>query len=380
MSMKRLLIYLTLLFIGLWSCVTEIRDFEQIDNNSFLTVEASLSDQAGPHRVYLSYSSPSITINVENRPINSAVVSFVDDKGKTENLTEITDGVYQTSATFKGVVGNTYTLNIHLSNGKNYFSSPEKLITSPKIDKINYNFAVKTNYLLTDVRSVGYDVTLDFTDSPTPNQFYQWIWKHYERTVFCASCSRGYDYSLNQCSSGINFPNGQTAVELINYKCSENCFDITTNSTYNLLSDVLLNGQAIKNIPITRVPFNNRSIYYLQLEQRAISEKMYRYFKSIKDVTQGSGTLFDVPAQTQFSPNMYCKENTDERILGAFEVFGSQQQIIYIDRNIGSDGYSPVLVTYPGRQIFLPSPQMGPKAPCVEGKYRTKIEPKDFKE
>lgn len=378
--MKRIQVYFLLIIIGLWSCVTEIRDFEQIDNNSFLTVEASLSDQVGPYRVYVSYSSPSITINIENKPIKSAVVAFVDDKGKTEKLTEIADGIYQTSATFKGIVGNTYTLNIHLSNGKNYFSSPEKLIASPKIDKINYNFAVKTNYPLTDSRSVGYDVTLDFTDSSEPSQYYQWIWKHYERTVFCASCLRGYDYSLNRCSSSINFPNGQTEVELINYKCSENCFDITTNSTYNLLSDVLLNGQTIKNIPIVRIPFNNRSIYYLQLEQRAISEKMYRYFKSIKDVTASSGTLFDVPAQTQFSPNMYCKENSDERILGAFEVFGSQQQIIYIDRNIGSDSYSPVLVTYPGRQIFLPSPQMGPKAPCVEGKYRTTKEPKDFKE
>lgn len=378
--MKRLLVYFILLFVGLWSCVTEIRDFEQIDNNSFLTVEASLSDQVGPHRVYLSYSSPSITINVENKPIKSAVVSFADSKGKIENLTEIADGVYQTSATFKGIAGDTYTLNIRLLNGKNYFSSPEKLIASPKIDKINYNFVAKTNYPLTDVRSVGYDVTLDFTDSPEPNQYYQWIWKHYERTVFCASCSRGYDYGLSRCSSGINFPQGQTQVELINYKCSENCFDITTNSTYNLLSDVLSNGQAIKNVPITRVPFNNRSIYYLQLEQKAISEKMYRYFKSIKDVTQGSGTLFDVPAQTQFSPNLYSKENADEKILGAFEVFGSQQQIIYIDRNFGSEGYSPVLVTYPGRQIFLPSPASGPKAPCVEGKYRTKIEPKDFKE
>ena len=357
-----------------------MRDFEQIDNNSFLTVEASLSDQIGPHRVYISYSSPSITINIENKPISSAKVSFVDDKGKTERLTEIAQGVYETSSNFKGIVGNTYALNIILSNGKSYFSSPEKLIACPKIDNIKTEFVVKTNYPLTDIRSVGYDVTLDFTDSPEPSQFYQWKWTHVERTVYCASCSRGYDYSLNQCSSAINFPNGQTEVELINYKCNENCFDISTNSTYNLLADNLFNGQKISNIPIFRVPFNDRSLYYLKIEQRAISQKMYRYFRSIKDVTQSSGTLFDVPAETQFSPNIYSKENPNERIIGAFEVFGVQEKTIYVDRNVGSENYKPIIKIYPGRQIFLPSPQMGPKAPCVEGKYRTKIEPKDFKE
>lgn len=378
--MKRFLIYFLLLIIGLSSCVTEVRDFEQIDSNSFLTVEASLSDQVGSQRVYVSYSSPSITINVENKPISSANVTYVDDKGKTERLTQITEGVYETSPTFKGIVGNTYTLNIILPNGKSYFSSPEKLMACPKIDNIKTEFVVKTNYPLTDVRSIGYDVSLDFTDSPEPNQYYQWKWTHVERTVYCANCSRGYDYSFNRCSSELNFPDGQTEVELINYKCSENCFDITTSSTYNLLADNLFNGQKITDIPILRVPFNDRSLYYLNIEQRSISQKMYRYFRSIKQVTQSAGTLFDIPAETQFSPNIYSKDNPNERIIGAFEVFGVQAKTLYVDRNVGSINYKPIVTIYPGRQILLPSPRMGPKAPCVEGKYRTKKEPKDFKE
>ena len=372
--------YFIVLTMILWSCVTEVRDFEQVDNNSFFTVEASLSDQVGPHRVYVSYSSPSIKINVENEPVSSAIVSFVDDKGKTERLTEITAGIYETSPTFKGIVGNTYTLNIILSSGRSYFSSPEKLIACPKIDNIKTEFVVKTNFPLTDIRSVGYDVSLDFTDSPEPNQYYQWKWTHVERTVFCANCSRGYDYSSNRCSSELNFPDGQTMVELINYPCNENCFDITDNAGYNLLADNLLNGQKITNIPIARIPFNNRSLYYLKIEQRAISQKIYRYFRSIKEVTQGSGTLFDIPAETQFSPNIYSKDDSGERIIGVFEVFGLQSKTIYVDRNAGTSNYKPVVRVYAGRQILLPSPRMGPRAPCTEGKYRTKTEPKDFKE
>ncbi len=379
--MKRFILYIIFFSVGLWSCITEIRDFEQIDSASFLTVEASLSNQKGPHKVILSSSSPSISINVENKPIYNAQVFITDDKGANIVLTEGDNGIYYTPDNFQGVVGNTYTLHINLPNGKKYESSPEKLKAAPAIDTVKYTFNVKDNYPLTDARSVGFDVTLDFKDSPETNEYYQWKWTHYERTVFCASCERGYDYGLKKCSVENNFPNGQTFPELINYGCLESCFDISFNSTYNILSDKLLNGQQVTGVSIARVPYNNKSLYYLKVEQRAISEKMFRYFRSIKDVTQGSGTLFDVPAETQFSPNIFSLSDSNEKILGAFEVFGSQEKLIYFDRQIGSDGYSPVLVVYPGRVIPAPPGAIsGPKAYCIEGKYRTKTEPEGFRE
>ena len=52
-------------------------------------VKASFSNQVDLQKVYTPYSSPSITINVENKPILSANVSFIDDKGKTEILGRI---------------------------------------------------------------------------------------------------------------------------------------------------------------------------------------------------------------------------------------------------------------------------------------------------
>ena len=367
--------------LGMWSCVTEIRDFEQIGNNSFLTVEATLSNQAGAQRVIVSYSSPSITINVENKPVQKALVFITDDKGGRVNLTEIVNGIYETVPTYKGIVGNIYTLHITLPNGKKYESTPEKMIAAPLIDKIDTKFVVKTNYSLKDARSVGYDITLDFKDSPEPNQYYQWKWTHYERTVYCAKCNLGYDYSLSKCRTIPRYPYGQISPELINYKCGEQCFDVSFSPTYNILSDNLLNGQQVTNYPIVRVPYDGRTLYYLKIEQRAISQKMYRYFRSIKDVTQGSGTLFDVPAETQFSPNIFAVDNPNERILGAFEVFGAEEKIIYIDRLIGSDGYSPVNSPDFGRELPPPPGALnGPRANCVEGKYRSTKEPKGWKE
>ena len=377
---KRIII--ALISLGMGSCISEIRDFEQIGNDSFLTIEASLSNQKGPHKALISVSSPSISINVDNKPFTNAKVFIIDGKGGRENLTEITAGAYQTSPTFKGIVGYSYVLNITLPNGKSYKSTPEKMLPVPLIDKVDAKFAVKTNYPLDDIRSVGYDVTLNFQDSPTPNQYYQWKWTHYEKSVYCASCSLGYDFDLGKCATTPNYSYGQSSPETINYTCGEPCFDITYNTTYNVLSDNLLNGQQVKNYPIMRIPFSSPSLYYLKIEQRAISEKMYRYFRSIKEVTSGSGTLFDVPAETQFSPNIISLSDAKEKILGAFEVFGVEQKIIYVDRNKGSEGYSPVRVKYSGRQLLAPpgSAGGGPRARCTEGKNRTKIQPEAFRE
>lgn len=380
-AMKRSGLFFAFLMLGMSACVTEIRDFEQIGKDSFLTVEATLSNQASAQRVLISYSSPSISINVENKPVIKASVFITDDKGGRENLTEIVDGIYETTANYKGIVGNTYILHINLPNGKKYESTPEKMIPVPAIDKVNYNFVVKTNYSLKDARSVGFDVTLDFKDSPEPNQYYEWKWTHYERTVYCATCNLGYDYGLSKCSSTPNYPYGQNRPEPINYKCGQQCFDVAFSSTYNILSDNLLNGQQVTNYPIARVPYDGRTMYYLKIEQRAISQKIYRYLRSIKDVTQGSGTLFDVPAETQLSPNMFAVDNSNEKILGAFEVFGSEERIIYLDRLIGSDGYSPVIAADLGRELSPPPGAInGPRANCVEGKYRSTREPKNWKD
>ena len=372
--MKQLFRYTTLLTVifVMFSCVTEIRDFEQIEGNSLLTIEAILSNQEGPHKILISYSSPSISINVENTPIRNARVYITDDKNKRQDLTESIAGTYLTSSTFKGIVGNIYTLHVDLQNGKKYQSTPEKLLPVPVIDKINSKFAVKTNYPLTDARSVGFDVTLDFKDAPEPNQFYQWKWTHIERAVYCAFCTNGFDFDKGRCTVDLNF-NGRA--ELLNYQCVSSCFDIVFSSTYNILSDNLFNGQKIVNYPIARVPFSSYSLYYLKIEQRAISEKLFKYFRSIKSGTQNTGTLFDVPSETQYSPNIYSLDNKNEKILGAFEVFGSQEKVIYIDRLSGTNGFSPVRVRGLGKDI-TPSP----KAACIEGKYRTKIEPKDFRE
>jgi len=380
--MKTYLKFLTLsLILGLSSCIDELRDYTQVTGERYLSVEASLSDLKGPHRVYLSFSSPNININTESTPITGATVFFEDDLGKQERLSELSGGVYESSATFQGVVGRSYTLNITLQNGKKYKSTPEQIMASPAIDSVYTQFKIDTDYPTNDARRYAFQVFADFKDPESPQQYYEWKWTHYERTLYCASCERGYDYIQNKCSIENNFPLGQTFPELINYKCSETCFDIAYSTLINILSDNLLNGQTIRGIKVASVPYTDKSLYYLKIEQRAIPTKLYQYLRTIKNVSQSSGTLFDVPAETQFSPNITSVDFPEEKILGVFEVFGAKQKIVYIDRSIGSDGYTAIPKVYQGRTIPPPPGAIsGPQTPCIEGKYRTKKEPEAWRE
>jgi hypothetical protein len=380
---KYFLPYFILILINLSSCITELTDFEQIDKNSFLVVEAALSNQKDPHKVFLSTSSPNIKLDIENKPIINAKVYITDDKNGREDLTETVEGTYETSKNFKGIIGYIYVLNIVLPNGRKYQSSPEKLNAAPLIDNVTDKFVVKPNFPLTDGRSVGFDVTVDFTDPPEPNQYYQWKWTHHQRSVYCATCSLGYDYDLNRCSLVPNYEADQTGPETINFKCNRTCFDISYSPTYIIFSDNLVNGQKVTNFPIVRVPYDKRGIYFLKLEQRAISKKIYEYYRSIKQVTQNSGTLFDTPAETQFSPNIFSLNDSNERILGVFEVFGSNERFVYVDRSIGTDDYLPVLEPIFGRQLpnqSEPTDPPRPRAACIEGKYRTRTQPEGYRD
>lgn len=366
----------------LLSCITEIRDFKQAGSNSFITIDASLSDRVEAHQIFLSYSASSISGITQDIPIKEAIVSVTDNTGIRTVYHELENGVYQTDNNFAGIVGRIYTLDIVLKDGKHYQSLPEKLSAVPPIKDINYEFVPQTNYPEIDGRRVGFNVTLDFEDPAETGQYYQWDWVHYERALYCSSCDNGYDYSIGGCANSsdrLPYYERWNTMRPIRYRCSENCFDITRENKFNIFSDELFNGKPVSNLPILRVPFDNYQDYYLVIEQRAITKDVYEYLNTLKNSTQNNGTLFDTPAITQFSPNIKCISNSKERVLGVFSVFGVDKKLMYINRNIDTKGYRPIRTVYSGREAFLPPGAISPPlTPCVESKTRTKQEPENF--
>jgi hypothetical protein len=369
--------------VFLLSCQTELKNFKQVSSDSLITIEASLSNALENHRVYLSYASPNLTGDTREIPISGATVDVLSDEGIRTLFTEIEKGVYQ-SGIFAGIVGGKYTLNIVLKDGKKFQSSAEEILEVRPIKAVSSNFTVKSNFPEADQRRLGFDVTLNFDDPAKEGQYYQWDWEHYERATYCATCDNGFDYSKGTCgSSSAVLPTYEltNSIRPINYGCGENCFDVIRSTEFNLFADNLSNGQLITDLPLLRIPFDGIKDYYVEIEQRSINKKVYEYLSILKDATQNAGTMFDVPPITPLSPNITCVSDPNEKILGVFSVYGVDKRAVYIDRQTGTDGYSRLTRRILGRgALAAPGSFMTPTAPCIEGKYRTKQTPKEWRD
>jgi hypothetical protein len=373
-------IYFLLVLLLVGSCITPITDFEQVSSNSFLTVEASLSDQPGPHKVRLYMSSNKIFAGYF-LPILKAKVYFTDENGVKETLTDPTGkGIYQTSATYRGKVGSTYILTIETASGQQYVSQPETMKAVPEIENLITRFELQDNYPKGDSRRGGFNVYVDFQDSPTAGDTYQWYWKHFQRASICEVCPNGYyDFNTSSCA----YPRTATD-KTLKYKCDGNCWDITFSNDLNVFSDAYLNGQRITGRQVARIPYDDITNYYLQFEQRAITKNAYNYYQSLKAQTQNTGTLFDVPAETRFSFNIKSVTNPSEKILGIWDVFSVRRKIFFIDRTIGIPaGERPVLNYIAGDVYACPVPAPATckeNVQCVDGIYRTPFKPAEWKD
>jgi hypothetical protein len=376
---SKALLYLTFLTTLFVSCITPIKDFEQVANNSFLTVESYITDQPGQQRVRIYMSSNNISGGFFT-PITGARVYIIDEKGVRENLTELsTRGTYFPSSKFVGRVGGTYTLNIETTNGKKYQSVPETMKSVPEIENIITQFEVVDIYPKGNARRGGFNVYVDFQDPPTTGDNYQWYWKHYQRAPICESCVGGfYNFVRNTCE----YPSRPTD-RILNYQCDGDCWDITSSTDLNIFSDTYLNGKRITGRQVARIPFDGISKYYFQFEQRGITRNAYNYYQSLAVQTQNTGTLFDVPAETRFSFNIKSTTNPEEKILGLFDVYSVRKRIFYIDRSKGVPaGENPVVPFIPG-EIFMCNPGAAgckDKTPCIDGLFRTPFKPAEWKD
>ena len=372
MKLKFALI-LIVLICTLNACLTPIDDFEQTISKSFLTIEASLTNQTQTSKVKIYSSSNLLTSTlskpIEFVPISKAKVYFADEFGVREELKEIPSllGTYQTSPQFIGRIGGTYTLNIETIDGQKYQSLPETMKPVPEIENLTTRFEINDNYFKKDPLRAGFNVYVDFQDPISKDNFYYWYWKHYEKIDICEVCiGAPFDFRLNTCRRS-------SSEKVYNYKCDGNCWNINFSTDLNIFADALLNGQRITGKQILRIPYDGNSPYYLQFEQRGITKNAYSYYQSLKNQTQNNGTLFDIPAETKFSFNIKSLTNPSEKILGIFDVYSFQKKILYIDRKLTVPKEELPVISILDGEVFG-------QIPCVEGINRTKIKPEGWKD
>jgi hypothetical protein len=364
-------IFYLILCLGLFStCSYVVEDYKQGESQRYVSVEAELSDIAERSFVNLTYSSEKTINDVVFTPIEKAKVYFIDNQGKKELLTEINYGFYKPSSTFKGEVGKTYTLRIETKDGGIYESQAEKMLSVPPIDNVYEEFEERTNYPVGSSGRYAFNLYLDFKDSPSPDEYYQWAVTNYSQVVYCKRCEQS---QLNPNTLSCEKARFRQTTYI--YGCKEKCFNINPAAEIYLLSDKNVNGNNIKRQKLGNVPLGDLTRYYALIEQRRLTENAFVYINALKQ-QRNNGTFFDVPALIQFSNNIKSVSNPTEKIIGVWNVFSTVQKPLIIERN------KIIIKDYTPQPPFIDGVFEIPNLiffPCEESVSRTKIVPQGWK-
>lgn len=321
------------------------------DQKRFPVIDAELTETYGKVRV--TYTLDAVTPQgayLFPPPPPNTFAYVLDSQG---NRTDFSiDG--SKNPNFHGVVGETYRLFVDL-NGVQYESKPETMPACPELDSLSVIYTVETSRAPEDFSYYGFDVYAQTNDIAGQKSYYQWDWIHYERAIGCS----------------IEEENGQQVV----YPCNPgDCWNISYNTRIVVQSDELRDGQPLAH-KVVRVPFTKPpNKYYLRVEQRAITASVFSYLQSLEIQTQNVGSVFDIPPQTRFSPNVYNVNDSEEKVLGVFSVFSTRKKVVYIDRSQIIDGRTARIESFTLPYTSLPLVS----SPCVEGLYRTQIRPEEW--
>ncbi len=323
------------------------------DLKRFLVIDAELTENYGKVRV--NYTLTDVTPQgayLFPPPPENAYAYVLDSQG---NRTDFAiDGSINPS--FQGVVGETYRLFVS-ADGESYESKPETMPACPSLDSLSVVFTRETTRAPEDFSYYGFDVYAQASDIPNQENYYQWDWIHYERAVGCAVVVENGRDVLYPCDPG-------------------DCWNIAYNTRIVVQSDKLRDGQPLAH-KIVRVPFTvPPNKYYLKVQQRAITPSVFSYLQSLETQTQNVGSIFDIPAQTRFNPNVSNVNNPGEQILGVFSVFSSRSKVVYVDRGQEINGLRAKIAYY-----FLPFTSLPlASAPCEESQYRTQVRPEGWED
>jgi hypothetical protein len=349
----RSILLIALAFTLLNSCQYPVDSADLPELKRFLVIDAQLTEDYGKVDVRYTLSDVTPQGGYLIPPLPSNASAYVLDSHGNRTDFEI-DG--RTNFDFHGVVGETYKLFVFADGGV-YESTPETMPACPELDSLSVIFTKETVRAPEDFAYYGFDVYAQAGDIPNQPNYYQWDWVHYEKAIGCAVVKE----------------NGQDVL----YPCNPfGCWNISYNTRVIVQSDALRDGQPLAH-KVVRVPFiTPPGKYYLRVEQRSITPSVFSYLQSLETQTQNSGSVFDIPAQTRFNPNVANVNDPAEKLLGVFSVFTYRKKVVYVDRTQEINGLRARVPSFTLPFTSLPLAS----APCIEGLYRTQMEPEEWHE
>jgi hypothetical protein len=282
-----------------------------------LVVEGWVTTDPPPYLIKLSYSGAftnTYQANVDSLEqfITDAQVTLLDDLGDTAACIQAFNGTYQTiDPNFIGTIGRTYTLKIHLSNGKIFLSKPEKIMPVPPIDSVTVVYDSSSIAL---VRPTQLIVQASTHDPAGVQNFYRWTASGYfPRKSWGNLCSFPYFGCADPFSC----------------LCFALCEQFQPDDQINVLSDQFIDGGEISRQPVFYSPIYWEGSHYIEIKQYSLSQEAYQFWEQYLNQTNRTGSILD-PLPASLTGNIYNQADSTDIALGLFSASAATTKKVII--------------------------------------------------
>ena len=315
-------------FLGLWifillgfnSCVDQISFPLEKAAKERLIVSGLFTDLEGPHTVFLSqttsqareplFSGGFFTLNDKPRPVrNARVLLLSTSAGIGGQFQEVRPGEYELRGKFAQEDGMEFFLQIEIE-GKIYRSEIQKMPTVIGSDSLSFSLE---RARLKDNPDAAQIVIR--TETTLPNQ----VGGYYLRWMV----DEAYFWDLTFFPNPFNTPPPNCIV-----------FDFPDPERITFVNGNLLNRPGGKSNLVVAQRLVDQSFlsrHYFNVQQLSITQESYEYWRKVREVVNNTGSVFDSPPAA-VRGNVFNVEDSEEVVLGYFEVAKSKVKRIYTTR------------------------------------------------
>jgi len=289
---KNLVYCILFLAFFLYSCTEQFVP-ELKDDISILVVDGKITNAEGPYQVRLFR-----TVNLNQpdslNPEQEAIISIYDDKGNSDSFIETLPGVYKNLNTdFRGVIGNSYWIEIQTSDGKKYESKPEIIPPEIIIEKIY----AEDSKIIQDNGSYlnGAGFYLNAKSPSNQSSYLRW------------SYQESWEWHSPFSAPKTDNP-------------SQICYPYRTSNNIFLFDGSLLNNKDFKRLFTKFIGQNEVKLnynYFIDISLYSVSLENFRFWNNIQKSIQNNGQIYDIIPSN--SEGNICACEDDEVAIGYFE-------------------------------------------------------------
>lgn len=259
----------------------------------------------------------------ENGPtlIDDAVVNVTDSDGTVFEF-EYNSGKYVSVNPFQAETGKQYKLLVITDNGKSYTSNNETLTTVNPIQDV-----VPTVTFKDGIRGVAMNVkSFDPTSS---SKYYRFEYEETYKIIAPKWVSVKAVVTYTPPTNPIG------TIDLIPRTTEARvCFSSDKSNNLLLTSTNNLNEDRV-NFPVRFIKSNDYTIanrYSILVRQYIQNLASYTFYTTLKEIS-GSGSILSQNQPGFFSGNIKCVENTNEKVIGFFDVASVSSKRIFFNYN-----------------------------------------------